>query len=175
MVLMELSSAALQLHHYTATSFLPAKVSRCWLNVKTLQAKWLECTGGVIVMGFGFSSSNIWPKLGPGFLWVTSGMWGDVTCESYVRNPTMIWSKIYFFWLALWVRSQEQEDRGGEEKRIKLLKVEKESALPYPLFCINNCTHTHIERLTHLEFMTKSLGKSDSHILLTLSPQQCML
>ena len=44
-------------------------------------------------------------------------------------------------------------------KRIKHLRERRESALPDPFFCINNRTHTHIECVTHLEFMTKSLGR----------------
>lgn len=44
--------------------------------------------------------------------------------------------------MALWVRSREKEDRGGEERESSTKgKGEKEWALPDPLFCINSCTH----------------------------------
>lgn len=134
-------------------------------------AKWLRCTGGATVMSFGSSASNIWPELTP--LGHLRGMGWESGCSVCIlctkSNNNMVKNALFLSvcnWLCEWdLRKKRTEE---ERKRIKHLKERRERMSHF------SASTTHLACNT-FGIHSQEFGKSDSHVLLILPPQQCTL
>lgn len=148
-----------------------------------IHAKWLGCTGGATLMVFGSFASTIWPKSGS---WFLLGHVRGMRCESGC-NMWILCTKSYnnmvkniLFCVCMCVRDSVSEISGerGQRRRGKRIKhyegKGRKNELCLTPFSASTAAHTHWVCNT-FGIHDQKFGKSDSHILLILSPQECTL
>lgn len=112
MVLMELSSAELQLHHYAATAMLVFISIKCLMDVRTAGS--MQNVSYALVVRQSSSPSEVWHK----FL---SGLPKRDEVGEWMLHVNPVYKsqqqpgKNYFFVCVTGFIYQEKEDRGGEE------------------------------------------------------------